>query len=94
MIIRKATVADSSAITKCLFIAMDEILHHFIGQTDSNAATKFLLHFVTALIYILGFAIAINYLPGLKTLSANSITLILIPKMKLKLANFTWIHLV
>lgn len=46
MIIRKATVADSSAITKCLFIAMDEILHHFIGQTDSNAATKFLLHFV------------------------------------------------
>lgn len=46
MIIRQARAADAEAIATYLMLAMEDILFEFIGQTDSERAKAFLLHFV------------------------------------------------
>lgn len=45
MVIRKATVKDSEALSQLLFIAMEDILYHFIGIKNDKEAKGFLKHF-------------------------------------------------
>ena len=46
MIIRKATITDSLAISEHIFLAMGEIIYDFIGTTDAKKAMTFLRYFV------------------------------------------------
>lgn len=47
MQIRKATKADAPEIASCLLLAMDTIIHAFIGTKDKAAAKAFLMYFVS-----------------------------------------------
>ncbi len=42
MPIRKATPADAKAIAKCLYLAMDDIIHVFIQDNNADKALSFL----------------------------------------------------
>jgi ribosomal protein S18 acetylase RimI-like enzyme len=46
MIIRKATPNDALSVAICLLSAMEEIVYQFIGNSDSEKAGSFMLHFV------------------------------------------------
>jgi ribosomal protein S18 acetylase RimI-like enzyme len=46
MTIRKAEVSDAEIIAGYLMLAMEDIIYEFIGQTDPEKASDFLLHFV------------------------------------------------
>ncbi|OOG73690.1 GNAT family N-acetyltransferase [Algoriphagus sp. A40] len=46
MIIRKALVEDSEAITELLMLASGEVIYRFIGEKNFPKAVDFLLHFV------------------------------------------------
>lgn len=46
MIIRKARVGDSEAITTLLMLATGEVIYRFIGEKNFQKATDFLNHFV------------------------------------------------
>jgi ribosomal protein S18 acetylase RimI-like enzyme len=46
MIIRKATVGDSTIISEHLFLAIEDFLYQFMGIEDAEKAKEFLLHFV------------------------------------------------
>lgn len=46
MIIRKAIVKDSEAITTLLMLATGEVMYRFIGESNYSKANDFLRHFV------------------------------------------------
>jgi ribosomal protein S18 acetylase RimI-like enzyme len=45
MIIRKATPEDSAPIASCLFLAMEDIVYQFIGESDARKGRAFLTYF-------------------------------------------------
>lgn len=46
LFIRKATLSDSEIIAAHLLLAMEDIVHTFIGDDDPEKAREFMLHFV------------------------------------------------
>jgi hypothetical protein len=46
ILVRKATLNDSEVIATNLFLAMEDIVYKFIGETDQEKAREFMLHFV------------------------------------------------
>jgi ribosomal protein S18 acetylase RimI-like enzyme len=46
MLIRKATLNDSVAISTCLFLAMEDIVYKLIGEHDQVKAQAFMTYFV------------------------------------------------
>src|SRR6188508_2587405 len=46
LIVRKATLKDSEAVAKCLFLAMEDIVYKFIDGEDAEKGRDFMTHFV------------------------------------------------